>query len=765
MGTLISRELAQRLLEADRPDQVEAVVKDIEATYKVQWHPVGDDEANSGTIEMGAEPELQFIERITNAQDAMLELMAERNGGTPPSPREAARKWFYAGKRSLVEIRHSAGRRGSDPVRVLAERSVRIALRDSGDPKRPTIEIRDWGIGQRPDDFPRTFMSLHRGNKLTRMHLMGVYGQGGATTFAPCEFTVVASRRAKDLLAHGQADEGGITVVRHRTLPFPYKKGRYEYLRAADDQVFRLTGQDADAVGLKPHGTVVTHIAYEMPNHHQAYRLTRTGLWALLNAALFDTILPIHITGRRPVDLEGDPHAPTTGRVIIGNASNLDGLPRSPGTRTRKGETYLEFVESFGISLDNYGKVNGRVWVIGGKESTDAFVPPDQVVSYTVSGQTQGKLHQRFLQNLGLGFLAKRMVIEVNFDTATHEGKRALFPSVRERQRLGIVNELLEQRLADWLKGHDQLRALEEKARAEALAMASAKASDRLRRKVAERINRALVGHGLTSMPGGTNGNGSKPKGAKGKLWTPIDDSHLPATPTYLKVKNSPLRIPVGSARHLKVKINAKSGYIDSKGVDLIVQARGSKNGKGPVREHGRGKLQGGQVRILIGVEKGAKPRTYQVDLRLRTPKGELAGVATVDVVRPKRRKRRQGRNTGLPDIIWLKKENWPDEWSEEEVGDVLESTDKVTIRVNEDYVHLRREIEKRATATKGADPLRRVDRLKNSYMVPIATGLWLQHHERKKAEAPPGEPWLRGERQRLAIATLDSILDVEPEG
>jgi hypothetical protein len=94
----------------------------------------------------------------------------------------------------------------------------------------------------------------------------------------------------------------------------------------------------------------------------------------------------------------------------------------------------------------------------------------------------------------------------------------------------------------------------------------------------------------------------------------------------------------------------------------------------------------------------------------------------------------------------------------------VTESTNEVTIRVNEDYAHLANEIDKRASAVKGADPMRRVERLKSSYLVPIATGLWLQHAAKKKAAAPPDETWLKEERQRLAIATLDSILYVEPE-
>lgn len=753
MDPMLDFKAAKALLEADRPADVSAAITEIETRSPTEWRAVGNDEANVGTIEMGAEPELQLVERVTNAQDAILELYAERAGAKPSTPRDAARRWLYRGEDSLAEMTERERR-------ALAEGTIRVTLSDSGDPKRPTVTLRDWGIGQRPDDFPDTFVSLHRGNKLTKPHLIGVYGQGGATTFAHCEYTIIASRRAPDLLRRGEIDEAGITVVRYRTLPLPYKKGHYEYLCGDGGRIFRLSGRDADNLGLRHHGTIVIHVAYEMPAHNQAYRLTRTGLWALLNSGLFDTILPIHIQGRRPMDLQGDPHASTTGRVVIGNAANLQGLPGASKPKTRRGDTFIEYSEGFDISLESYGNVQARIWVIGGTDVADAFVPSEQAVTYTLSGQTQGKLHQRFLAGLSLGFLAKRMIVEVNFDGSTDEAKRALFPSVRERQRLGVLNQMLEQRLSEWLRNHDQLRDLEEKAREEAMAMASSKAADRLRKMVAERIGRALAGQGQP-LPIGSEGNGSRPisRGTKVAVWSP-DDSRLPAKPTYIRIMNSPLRIPAGSGRHLKVEINAKNGYVDSQGVDLITQVR---NGDGQVRVVGRGKLRGGHVRLLIGAEKNAKTRRYKIDLILKNDTGKLTAVAECEVVR--RRRRQRGRaNTGLPYIIWRKQKDWPTGWDEAEVGDVVESGNKVIIQVNEDYVHLAAQIKASAAATKMADPLRRIDRLKNSYLVPVATGLWLQHAAKRKAASPPDDAWLKEERARLAIATLDSLRYAEPE-
>lgn len=60
-------------------------------------------------------------------------------------------------------------------------RKIKATLRDSERENYPTVEIRDHGIGIKGDDFSKTILSLYGQNKISKLYLMGAYGQGGST--------------------------------------------------------------------------------------------------------------------------------------------------------------------------------------------------------------------------------------------------------------------------------------------------------------------------------------------------------------------------------------------------------------------------------------------------------------------------------------------------------------------------------------------------------------------------------------------------------
>ena len=63
-----------------------------------------------------------------------------------------------------------------------------------------SIVLEDCGIGQHPEDFPDTLLSLGGSNKISKPYLMGAFGQGGSSTFAYCPYSVIVSRRHSDCL-------------------------------------------------------------------------------------------------------------------------------------------------------------------------------------------------------------------------------------------------------------------------------------------------------------------------------------------------------------------------------------------------------------------------------------------------------------------------------------------------------------------------------------------------------------------------------------
>jgi hypothetical protein len=45
------------------------------------------------------------------------------------------------------------------------------------------IEVRDRGVGLKPEEMPSTILSLNESNKIRKHYLAGTYGQGGSSTF------------------------------------------------------------------------------------------------------------------------------------------------------------------------------------------------------------------------------------------------------------------------------------------------------------------------------------------------------------------------------------------------------------------------------------------------------------------------------------------------------------------------------------------------------------------------------------------------------
>lgn len=90
----------RKLMQARRLDDALAVVDVLVKQHKFTGRPVGDRENNYGSINIGSDPGHAFVERVTNAIDAVIEREAIRRlrkgkgHGIPATPREAVETWF-----------------------------------------------------------------------------------------------------------------------------------------------------------------------------------------------------------------------------------------------------------------------------------------------------------------------------------------------------------------------------------------------------------------------------------------------------------------------------------------------------------------------------------------------------------------------------------------------------------------------------------------------------------------------------------------------
>src|SRR4051794_23947107 len=274
----LSPELSELALSVARADDVAVWLHRVDDQVGgLRWEPVGGTPNNVHPVEVASDPALALVERPINGIDALLDLGARERNSVADTPHEAARAWFGVPEGGIGSL-------SQDGRRALADR-LRITMIESDVLQRPTIEIRDGGTGQHPDDFADTLLSLLASNKKTKAHQMGVYNAGGAASCRFARYTLIASRLAPSLL-DGRADEVGFTIIRYNALdPDRYKSGTYEYLAARDGSILRLAIPDlagaaamvehaedlrSEEYALMAHGTLVRLIEYQLARYARA---------------------------------------------------------------------------------------------------------------------------------------------------------------------------------------------------------------------------------------------------------------------------------------------------------------------------------------------------------------------------------------------------------------------------------------------------------------------------------------------------------------
>lgn len=746
-----------RLLSTTRTTaEVEAIIAQAERDLGATWRALGDEEDNIGTVEQSSDPALAIIERVTNSIDAMLDLKALITGGRMPrTPRGAARQWFAIPEEGLGTM--------DDPTRrSLAETSLRVHLSDSGVDRRPTVAIRDFGCGQHPSEFSNTLLSIHRGNKRERFYLMGQYGQGGATTYRFSHYTIVMSRRHPEILTEGLADLVGWSVVRYNELdPNMFKTGRYEYLVMPDGAVpqFRPNQASPDF----PAGTQIVHVTYDLHGYAEAYTQLGNSIWALFHSALFDPLLPFQIGGDRPGDLRADPNAATVGRIVIGNFARLSSPKRA------RGDAEIIPGTPFDINLGSaMGTATCRYWILRRPESSDsrtapadAYVRAEAAVTMTLYGQRQDNMTRSWLkENTRLPYLSRNLIVQIEADELTAQAKRTLFASTREAAIRSELRDQIYASVASELAKNELLRSLEEEEKERALARGTRKVSERVRQRLAKLIKKRIPG-AFKEVPI-ENGNGSDRRKRRKKTRKPIptplpDDSYLPSVPTRLEIKTKPVRIEQGGTASLRLLLDAKNGYLPEHNADLTI--RFSADG---FHVQSRSHLRGGEANWTIRADSDAAIGPHDLRVRLTVPGGRVLRDSTTVEVRQRRARGGTKREpeTG-PEVIWLDRDGWPDDWDELTVGDVNEGA-TVEIRLNRDFASLARELRK-----PGLGPSQIETRLER-YLYPVACSLYYQEYFAKQiAEAErPSEEYQRNERIRIAEAVLMAISpDVEVAG
>ncbi len=584
-------EVLKQLLEARKTAEVAEILDAIEAAGKFQWRPLDDRENNLPTVNLSASPQRAVVERITNAIDALLEMRAHKESDPRrfQSPRSAAEEWFQIPSAGLSALEIKDRRRLAD--------GVVVTLVDGDSDRKPSVEIRDSGVGLAAAEFPKTICSLNRTNKMDKFYLCGAHGQGGSGTFPSCSSTIIISRKQESSCV-------AFTVVRFNELdPTMYKQGRFEYLVGMNNEVLDVESRE---IGLFefPTGTIVRHVAYDMEGCTATLGPGQSSIYGMVQSVLFDPVLPFWVEDRRK--------GRTIRRTVIGSRNRL--ISRGKGEEEDERWPHVRYHQpQCHYKLVTYGFLEIEYWIVEpakrdkeekseskvGKPNS-AYVDSRHPVVLTLNGQVHGDLPASVVKkDAEMPFVASRVIVHVKCDGMTPEGKRLLFPSTREQARKGAVLKEIHNALVELLKSDEELQDIEAELREAGTKEMDEQTELQIKQQVAKLLQNW---EGMEAFPGAPVIDIEKidpvRRGRRGPR-KPLAPLPTQEPPTYVKIVGEPpIRLKQGMSQIVRIYTDAPDSYysddLKARRIHLYVNPPFSLKGSSP--------LKGGRIRFWVNV-------------------------------------------------------------------------------------------------------------------------------------------------------------------
>jgi hypothetical protein len=759
------------------------------------WMPLGAKEGNFGLVNIGSDPGFAFIERITNALDALIDEAARRAPlavvAELSSPRAAVAALFAIPEGRTIHL-------APERQEQIAQ-DVVVTIGDGTVYARPLLEVRDTGTGLAPDAMPATILNLAGSNKIAKPYLAGAYGQGGSTTFAfSPDGTILASATDDSAV--------GITFVRYCELDArKNKNGRYEYLsRPGDAGVGRIP---RDTVTFA-RGTLVRHFDYDLGAYAGDARLPERSLLALVQTALFDPVLPFTIVENRvrfrttrAVDADSVP-------LLTANMPQLDALalveqvavtdrapavaPKTPRAHRapsvaepalpaaityaghfarlqRAGSEAVEYAQSVQIPLQPIGANNiatAHYWLLA---APDPLLHPDprHPIVMTNFGQTHGVEDRRLIVDaLRLPFLKNDLVVQIELDGLSPSVKRELLSTTRDRLKRGSRYNALIEAIVEALGDDPQLQAANTRRRLRVLENQQKTDYKKLRRRFAELIEKFRPGEEAAAQRGDTGRNGSVAAAGGSSDTETVDVPPVPlptlAHPTFLRIKrgDGPLRLRRARRSAIVVESDAPNGYLAVHENARLVLVDPTLNS---VRFLRTSDFRGGRARLSVRTDLPLES-TGTIGARLTDATGSVfaddAPYLVVEPPPPESAADNGASRVRVPEIYEIYAADWARfAFTEASVAQAEESVDDYSLFVNMDNRHLRRLLTTTDYQAAG------IARIKSSYLVQVAFYTFLLH-EGRASNAGIDDGLLEGYQQReldrVAQTVVTSIAAVE---
>ncbi|WP_255194681.1 hypothetical protein [Natronobeatus ordinarius] len=474
-----SKTYAERLLTADSPDEVQAIIDKLEDAYEIDWVPLGNDENNySDVYTQASSPMAAFSELPLNAEDSLTlrfyeEALAVGDDPSASSMKEAAQSGWVDLDAAELEI-----------------------VADGYPPQKGNLlnlTVRDNGKGKARPEFD-DFVGLHAPGLKKQEHdfLQGQYGMGSTAVmqFAG-NIEEEYNEQAFKFIASSSIHEPGEwswTLIHDKP-----RKSQVEYLTVNGEfPIFDGTFGGAltekfrerypekydfekNTTTSKPqsHGAFVKVYDYQT-NASRTMISGNEGFRHKFERSVVDSPYPIQLTDLRYNSKF--PQSSTKGflqELEDGNEHLLEGkehltVDTDSETLGKRDITVLLFKDD-----DELGEAASEKskFVSGTSTHKDAHgrtgVQKDHAVMLTINGQTHASKGEYFLKSLGYSKVASDTVIIAEFDDLANLGMVNMFSPSRDGLKDSPQANKFLSALEDALEGSDLLTDEEDRRRAQ----------------------------------------------------------------------------------------------------------------------------------------------------------------------------------------------------------------------------------------------------------------------------------------------------------
>jgi hypothetical protein len=603
-----------------------------------------------------------------------------------------------------------------------------------------TIETDDEGIGQRPDAFPETFLSLNEDGKITKPYLIGKYGQGGSNTFDFCEYAIIISQAA-------DGGDIGWSIVRFNERldgADTYSDGVFEYCTRPDGQIPRI-----DAVAAPDwNGSTVRLVDYQASEFSNSLSPSRKSLYTVANRIMFGSLFPFILEDTRHEEFDGYNGSPKR-RTIVGSRYRLDGA-NDPVYRAG------EFTR---IDIGDLGELRVKYWVLKETGAVSQFVDQTHPVVFTLHGQRHHAEPKRFLQQTDYSFLKDRLIVEVDCEKLSQPGRR-VFSSTRDRATEGEEYRRIKAALRDAFENHDELETLNEEFRERALNESSSEQEEKAKDLLAK-----LLQEPDPSATGPIKADGSGSDGGDGGGSTGGDGGVDPVTPLYetpqtVEIDNStdPLQAHKGHVMRIRVKIDAVDKFEEEPGYEISLDV--SNDLDEALTYNNETALKDGWKRYQLAVAEDASlGEAGEITVTAAWPGGAKSDTRTVEVASPPERSGSGGRAQIEPPEIHQVQAD--DKDMRESAG--LNDDDAVAAYMPDSdgpgdvFIAMFNETIEPLRATN--DTERTVEQYDRQYAAYMAFNEVMRHREMEEMDGEqPSETYVKRDQNRVAATLMRSI-------